>query len=241
MRPLPGADALPPSARPRSRKSSVDHIAPPSSHVPTAFFMRSGEEMEQSMAASQESTFVGRQGDSTFGVQSLADTLEAAFGPEATPAGEPVAGRGMGSAAKPSHRSWSNGSSACSPKSPESLKSSPVRKLKRKLSGRPSSTSPTPLHADAPSLIPTPAIPSTPTSVSLHSLKLSDEEFALDEIASQVVTSSGEEDEGDTEQGASSSFPQLVMPSIQMPTRRPFTAKGKAMGKLKVLVAGEAG
>jgi hypothetical protein len=76
----------------------------------------------------------------------------------------------------------------------------------------------------------------------LHSLKLSDEESALDELASQVVMSSGEEeDERDTEQGASSSFPQLVMPSIQMPTRRPFTTKGKAMGKLKVLVAGEAG
>jgi hypothetical protein len=31
------------------------------------------------------------------------------------------------------------------------------------------------------------------------------------------------------------------MPSIQMPTRRPFTTKGKSMGKLKVLVAGRAG
>lgn len=37
------------------------------------------------------------------------------------------------------------------------------------------------------------------------------------------------------------SFPQLVMPSIQMPSRRPFTTKGKAMGKLKVLLAGQAG
>jgi hypothetical protein len=37
------------------------------------------------------------------------------------------------------------------------------------------------------------------------------------------------------------SFPQLVMPSIQMPSRRPFTTKGKAMGKLKIMVAGESG
>jgi hypothetical protein len=37
------------------------------------------------------------------------------------------------------------------------------------------------------------------------------------------------------------SFPQLVMPEMQMPTRRPFTTKGKAMGKLRVMVAGETG
>jgi hypothetical protein len=204
--------------------------------------MRREEDMEQSMGASQEPVIVGRQGDGTYGVQSLADTLEAAFGPETIHAEKPANSRDV--AGKTSHRSWSQGSSVDSPKSPDSAKSSPTRKLKRKLSGRPLSVSPTPLHADAdvPSLLPTPAMPSTPTSLSLHSLKLSDEESALDEISSQVITSSGEEeDEKDTEQGASCSFPQLVMPSIQMPTRRPFTTKGKAMGKLKVLVAGEAG
>jgi hypothetical protein len=64
----------------------------------------------------------------------------------------------------------------------------------------------------------------------------------IDETGSQVITSSGEEeDDVETQQGASMSFPQLVMPSIQMPTRRPFTTKGKNMGKLKVLVAGQAG
>jgi hypothetical protein len=31
------------------------------------------------------------------------------------------------------------------------------------------------------------------------------------------------------------------MPRIQMPARRPFTTKGRAMGNLKVLVAGSAG
>ena len=194
------------------------------------------------MGASQEPVLVGRQGDGNYGVQSLADTLEAAFGPETTRAEKPASSRGT--TGRTSHRSWSQGSSVGSPKSPDSTKSSPTRKLKRKLSDRPLSVSPTPLHADidAASLLPTPAMPSTPTSLSLHSLKLSDEESALDEIASQVVMSSGEEeDEGHTEQGASCSFPQLVMPSIQMPTRRPFTTKGKAMGKLKLLVVGEAG
>jgi hypothetical protein len=70
-------------------------------------------------------------------------------------------------------------------------------------------------------------------------LKLSDEESVLEDAASQAVASSSDEDD-ETQQGESS-FPQLVMPSIQMPTRRPFTTNGRAMGKLKVLIAGESG
>ncbi|CAN8096518.1 unnamed protein product [Discula destructiva] len=34
---------------------------------------------------------------------------------------------------------------------------------------------------------------------------------------------------------------QLVMPSIRMPSRRPFTEKGKRIGRLKVLLAGDSG
>ncbi|KAK0630606.1 hypothetical protein B0T17DRAFT_576900 [Bombardia bombarda] len=39
----------------------------------------------------------------------------------------------------------------------------------------------------------------------------------------------------------SGSAPQLVMPSIKMPSRRPFTDEGKSMGRLKVLIAGDSG
>ncbi|KAK4241663.1 hypothetical protein C8A03DRAFT_30103 [Achaetomium macrosporum] len=39
----------------------------------------------------------------------------------------------------------------------------------------------------------------------------------------------------------SGSAPQLVMPSIKMPSRRPFTDEGKRMGRLKVLIAGDSG
>ena len=39
----------------------------------------------------------------------------------------------------------------------------------------------------------------------------------------------------------SGSAPQLVMPSIKMPSRRPFTDDGKRMGRLKVLIAGDSG
>lgn len=39
----------------------------------------------------------------------------------------------------------------------------------------------------------------------------------------------------------SGSAPQLIMPSIKMPSRRPFTEEGKRMGRLKVLIAGDSG
>ncbi|KAI1820992.1 hypothetical protein F4861DRAFT_520834 [Xylaria intraflava] len=39
----------------------------------------------------------------------------------------------------------------------------------------------------------------------------------------------------------SGSAPQLVMPSIKMPSRRPFTERGKNLGRLKLLLAGDSG
>ena len=176
--------------------------------------------MEQSLSASQSTASPGRLRESaTFGVQSLADTLEAAFGSE------------------------SGVMDKMASKQPDSSKSSPARPHKRKVSNHATSTSTplTPLNLEAPSPMPTSALPSTPKSVSLQSLKLSDEESAVDDAASQAIASSSEEEDEDTQHGEFMSFPQLVMPSIQMPTRRPFTDKGKALGKLKVLVAGESG
>lgn len=35
--------------------------------------------------------------------------------------------------------------------------------------------------------------------------------------------------------------PQLIMPEITIPSRRPFTARGKNIGRLKVLIAGDSG
>ncbi|TGJ84638.1 hypothetical protein E0Z10_g4091 [Xylaria hypoxylon] len=39
----------------------------------------------------------------------------------------------------------------------------------------------------------------------------------------------------------SGSAPQLVMPSIMMPSRRPFTETGQHLGRLKILLAGDSG
>ncbi|KAF2031261.1 hypothetical protein EK21DRAFT_99825 [Setomelanomma holmii] len=243
MRPLPGGDALPSTVKPRSRKSSVDHAASASSHVPTTFFMRSEEEMEQSLASSSNAQAIERQRDSTYGVQSLADTLEAAFGSEHSTGGNQIENHGSkGNSEQGILRSASHSSAGGSAKMSESLRLSPKRKLKKKLSSHTRSTTLAPLNVE-PSPTPVSAVPSTPSATSLQSLKLSDEDSAIDESASQAVTSGGEEevDDKSTQHDASGSFPQLVMPSIQMPSRRPFTTKGKAMGKLKVLVAGETG
>lgn len=189
----------------------------------------------------------GKQRENTFGVQSLADTLEAAFGSENATAGSSSSPSLEPSSLTTNHkelklRSESHSSSTGSSKAPESTAASPKRKVKKKPSRHAAPSAYTQSISNAPSPMPTSTVSSPPRSISMQSLKLSDEESVLDEVASQAIASSSEEDEdAETQQAASSSFPQLVMPSIQMPTRRPFTIKGKSMGKLKVLVAGETG
>lgn len=75
-----------------------------------------------------------------------------------------------------------------------------------------------------------------------RSRRHSDAGSDMDDIASQAIVSSGEEDRDmGSELIDSGNAPQLVMPSIKMPSRRPFTEKGKNMGRLKVLIAGDSG
>ncbi|KAL8816762.1 MAG: hypothetical protein Q9223_004277, partial [Gallowayella weberi] len=85
-----------------------------------------------------------------------------------------------------------------------------------------------------------PSLPSSPKSTSSRSFRPSDQESIYDG-ASQAVASS--EDEAETAQSPAAPYnaPQLVMPSIQMPSRRPFTDRGRTMGRLKILLAGDSG
>ncbi|KAI9681437.1 MAG: hypothetical protein M1817_002721 [Caeruleum heppii] len=94
----------------------------------------------------------------------------------------------------------------------------------------------TPQHL-APSAVGS-SLPSSPKSLSSTSFRQSDIDSAAEESNSQAIASSGDEGEADSFVEASGHGPQLVMPSINMPSRRPFTTKGKNMGKLKVLLAG---
>jgi len=102
----------------------------------------------------------------------------------------------------------------------------------------------TPLNLRSPNTTPGTSSrePSTPRSGSQRSFRLSDEEeSSVDDAASQAIASSGEEEEGLGMAQNSEEAPLLVMPSITMPSRRPFTERGKSLGKLKVLVAGPKG
>jgi GTPase SAR1 family protein len=76
--------------------------------------------------------------------------------------------------------------------------------------------------------------PSTPRSSSPKSFRLSDE----DETNSQALQSSnGDDDDGSVLERT----PQLVMPSLAMPSRRPFTESGRNLGRAKILVVGPKG
>ncbi len=76
--------------------------------------------------------------------------------------------------------------------------------------------------------------------MSSKSLRQDDSDSMVDDVASQAIVSS-EEDEMDVAVDASQIAPQLIMPSIKMPSRRPFTERGKDMGRLKILIAGGSG
>lgn len=86
------------------------------------------------------------------------------------------------------------------------------------------------------------SLPSSPKSTSNQSLRPLDDVSITDETNSQAV-GSGDEDE--MPRGSPFLAPggasQLIMPSIKMPSRRPFTERGKAMGRFKVLLAGAPG
>lgn len=75
------------------------------------------------------------------------------------------------------------------------------------------------------------------------SRRSSDAGSYMDDVASQAIVSSGEEDRDvcPNTMVDSGSTPQLVMPSIKMPSRRPFTERGKNIGRLKMMIAGDSG
>ena len=91
---------------------------------------------------------------------------------------------------------------------------------------------------------------STPRSSSIRSLRLSDDDASVDDTASQAVASSPEDDapgatrNEDGTQPADRGVeeaPQFIMPSLHIPSRRPFTERGKHVGKLHILFAGKKG
>ena len=240
MRPSMGGNALPI----QSSKQSFDErdvttpMPVPGNAVPTTFFMASESMLERS-----DSTAALSGSKSNFGVRSLEETLDEE---EAGHHGEEhesihdklnarrrstikarlygLRDRSSDSLGQLSTTSKTGSSPPPRPRQPRQASDDPSQPL-------------TPISYASP--IPGSSLPSSPKSTSTRSFRPSDEDSA-DDARSQAIASSGDED-AEASPTAQTGSVQLIMPSIMMPSRRPFTERGRDLGKLKVLLAGASG
>ena len=243
MRPLVGGEI---ATQTRSRKQSfadpeaTTTVSALGNGIPTTFFMAS-----ESMLERTSTTSISSGNEANFGVQSIEESTEG-FHPcneieeEDIVEGNYVQGNRRRSTIKRgllyNRDSSVDGISQAS--GSNSTSSSPKRSRPRPQgSGAHTSQPLTPISFASPAL--GLSLPSSPKSTSTLSLRHSDEE-SLDEGGSQAIVSSGEEDT-DAQSPVHEITPQLIMPSIKMPSRRPYTERGKDVGKLKILFAGDSG
>lgn len=227
---------------PRGRKENEAHVAPGtllSSQAPMSFRLTTDAQLNEEASADEKES----QSEKTYGVQSLADSasMAPAHPQDTKQAGNDGEENGEGfekrrSTLRPQSRPR-EGISISDNMVPEDntlyTDSSPLRPFQA-----PSmSQSLTSLSLD--SQAPLSSIPSSPKSFSNRSFRPSDEESG-NEAGSQAIISSSD-DEAKPRLDTTDSVPQLIMPSIKMPSRRPFTDRGKAVGRLKILVAGDTG
>lgn len=241
MRPLPGDDAY--SGRSRSTSFADNDSTPLASRSQpqqmTYFFTDEdsiGESQAQSTSIHSKQRETPQAG--TFGVESL-ETMISSLSQDLDDQEEKARTtthtrkRNLGQhMARTSHEDLISSSVSPSGKSSNDISrnASPSRQPSQATISRPF----TPLSFGSPA---PPSIMSSP-----FSRRNSDAGSLMEDIASQAIISSGEEDrEMGSQLMDSGSAPQLVMPSIKMPSRRPFTDRGKNMGRLKVLIAGDSG
>ena len=218
MRPTNGSDPF----EARSRKSSVSNASlasDRSSTAPTTFFLSRGSDSAGSTADQHESS-----PNPVNLVGTLQETLA-------------EAGRRSKQAAPgildSQQRQSSRRRSTIKPTSPErSRRTSSTTGQQATQAPMNRTTTPSPLPSQNVSL------PSSPTSS--RSAHKSDEDAISDDAASQAIASS-EDDEDVHPAAVQDSQPELIMPSIKMPSRRPFTERGKKLGRFKILVAGHKG
>ena len=229
-------------ARTRKDNEATDLCSLPSaSNTPLSFCIASEEDLDRNV---RKSIF-----DSSYGVQSLRDTAYEPSQDASSPRhpinnedseSEPWEKRRSTLTAKsqqPQFKGQNNLSDDLVEKqAAQTADSSPSRAVYG--SKVPSmSQSLTSLSLD--SQAPLSSLASSPKSFSQKSFRQSDDEM-IDDSGSQAIVSSSE-DETRSSTGIRDSAPQLIMPSIKMPSRRPFTDGGKAINRLKVLIAGDSG
>ncbi|KAL8672445.1 MAG: hypothetical protein Q9168_003092 [Polycauliona sp. 1 TL-2023] len=208
----------PHSSRSGSKDKETTLPTPPSLHPrgpPTSFFLATEDMLSRARGDPDGLGF-----DSLFGVQSLQESLD-------TSTEEP---RHMGDdGQKPEDHERRRSTLRATPNSREQSRSqSPRLGFPGLKSTLPSVSS---LSQDSQ------GAPPSPKSSSSRSYRPSDLDSVYDS-GSQAIASS--EDEADIAQ-PSDSAPQLVMPSMVLPSRRPFTERGKSINRLKILVAGDSG
>lgn len=225
--------------RPRKDLENANQGVLPSNRALTSFFIAS-----EDMLGSKSSEAAGELSDTTFGIESLPDAIH---GEESQGNSDKVGGTNLESRKSESRRYSIPKPVICDQEdSSESSKivsqmqtkgASPPRSNYRHIP--PSGVSESLISLSHTSQLQNLSLPDSPKSNSTRSFRPSDEE-SLDEIASQAIVSSGE-DENDYSVEIQDSSPQLIMPSIKMPSRRPFTDRGKGMGRLKIMIAGDSG
>ncbi|KAG0647011.1 Septin-2B [Hyphodiscus hymeniophilus] len=237
MRPLPGDDAF--QGRSRSSSDNETPLAIRTQPQQMTYFFTDENSIGDSQAhpslvqPKQKDT----SKDSTYGVESLETTISS-LAQEDSDDQEEKAQTARRNWKKHLRQSRLSDDDLASSISPSSKSSNESRNASPCHQRRPSHTAIsrpfTPLSFGSPA----------PRSIisSPDSRRNSDAGSLMDDTNSQAIIWSGDEDK---EMGSglldSGSAPQLVMPSIKMPSRRPFTEKGKNMGRLKVLVAGDSG
>lgn len=267
-----------PEARSKTKKGRQPSLSNPGHSGPTTFFLKTEKEMERSTQrgrkqsrssvvsedTTQTTPMASLMGDSSYGVQSLEETISSTFSSsdslsraasnsteptsEADTDGNLTLGRkrppnrvhptimATGQRIISSERSHNQAASAASPE----LFASPLRNPHlRRGSATSSINMSQPLTPIKFSPHQTSATPSEPRSGSPKSFRLSDEEgsFADDASSQAILSSNGEEDELPQVERT----PQLVMPSLAMPGRRPFTDMGRRLGRAKMMVVGPKG
>jgi hypothetical protein len=206
------------------RKPSFDHPSPPLDPSPATFYLSRSPHVSD-LESSISLDGADDPKESMYGVQSLEETL--------------------GHAELTSHE--------LSSKQPDDVESHLARRrstLRADPGTQESSGQASPVHAASRPLTPLTlgipddpsSLPSSPKSISNQSLRPLDDISITDEINSQAIGSGDEEERvRGSPRIAPGGATQFIMPSITMPSRRPFTQRGKAMGRLKVLLAGASG
>lgn len=233
MRPV--VPDYPPS--PARKSLSTEQVLPPwaEGQQPTTFFL--ARDADDDLASSRHSI---SPRESMYGVQSLEETISTADG--SFSAKHDVHYRDSGSA-----KDHDTSSTRRTTLKPSDL----LHHVDR--TGISSHGRPSPIVAPSRPLTPfglvddPSSLPSSPKSTSTRSLKPLDDLSVTDDISSQALVSSGEEDDETPEtpekprDGEADGSSQLIMPSIRMPSRRPFTDRGRSFGRFKIMVAGAKG